>query len=242
MEKKEQPKKIQFVIVPDFILNDAEIPPGEKLFFGDIASHTKQEGYCWGTNDYFAERYHVDPRTITRWVSDLEKRKLIISKMIYQKDSKEVSERRIVINTADPVLLEYMSWYGNQCLPGIDNTVYPPIDKNIQDNNKQVNNKGLINLNTTINNTSNVLISKDEYEKLVNEFGKEKVDAGLQEYSSWKKLKNAHPKSDFESLSKWLKKAAECNGLSYKPRMTAVKESGADAISDKELDVISALI
>lgn len=242
MEQEEQPKKIQFVIVPDFVLDNKQIPAGEKLFFGDLASHTKQEGYCWGTNEYFAERYHVHPRTITRWIADLEKRKLIISKMIYQKDSKEVSERRIVINTEDPVLLEYMSWYGNQCLPGIDNNVYPPIDKNVQDNNKQVNNKGLNNLNKPINNLSNVLISKDEYEKLKKEFGKEKVDAGLQEYSTWKKMKNAHPKSDFESLSKWIKKTAEGPKSFYKPRMTAGQESGADDVSDRELDEISALI
>lgn len=242
MEKENQPKRIQFVIVPEFILTNTDIPVGEKLLFGDIASHTKQEGYCWGTNDYFSKRYKVTPRTISRWINDLRRRNLIKTKMIYQKNPKEVSERQIAINTSDPMLLEYMTWYGNSCPLGIDVNIQPPVVTDVQENNKQVNNKGLKNLNKPINNLSNVVISEDEYEKLKKEFGKEKVDAGLQKYSSWKKLKNAHPKSDFESLSKWLKKAAEGNGLSYKSRMPAVKESGADAISDKELDEISALI
>lgn len=48
MEQENQPEKIQFVIVPEFILTDSNIPIGEKLLFGDIASHTKQKGYCWG--------------------------------------------------------------------------------------------------------------------------------------------------------------------------------------------------
>ncbi|MCR5187935.1 MAG: helix-turn-helix domain-containing protein [Treponema sp.] len=241
MIKEEESKKIKFVIVPDFILDDINISSGEKLLFGDIASHSKQEGYCWGSNEYFAEKYHVSTRTITRWIADLEKRKLIISEMLYQKDSKKVSERRIVINTAEPALLEYMAWYGNQCLPAVDKSVYSPIDKNVQDNNKQVNNKCLINLNKT-NTESSTLLNKDDYERLVNEFGKERVDSGIHDYSNWKKLKNAHPKSDYESLKKWIKKSADSGSSSYKSRMTAVMESGADEVSDKELDEISALI
>lgn len=202
MEKKNQPKKIQFVIVPEFILTNTDIPVGEKLLLGDIASHTKQEGYCWGTNDYFSQRYKVTPRTISRWINDLKRRSLIKTEMIYQKNSKEVSERQIVINTSDPMLREYMTWYGNSCPPGINVNIKTPVVTDVQDNNKQVNNKDLINLKAPIENIPNVLMSKKEYERIVKEFGKEKVDAGLQEYSSWKKLKNAHPKSDFESLSK----------------------------------------
>ncbi len=67
MEQKNQPEKIQFVIVPEFILTDSIIPIGEKLLFGDIASHTKQKGYCWGSNEYFEKRYKVSSRTISRW-------------------------------------------------------------------------------------------------------------------------------------------------------------------------------
>lgn len=242
MEKENQPKRIQFVIVPEFILTNTDIPVGEKLLFGDIASHTKQEGYCWGTNDYFSKRYKVTSRTISRWINDLRRRNLIKTKMIYQKDSKEVSERQIAINTSDPMLLKYMTWYGNSCPPGIDVNIQPPVVTDVQENNKQMNNKGLKNLKKPIINLSNVLISKDEYEKLKKEFGKEKVDAGFQEYSSWKKMKNAHPKSDYESLSKWIRKTVENNGLYNRSKMTAVKESGADVLSEKDLEEISALI
>jgi len=66
MEQENQPEKIQFVIVPEFILTDSNIPIGEKLLFGDIASHTKQKGYCWGSNEYFEKRYKVSSRTMSR--------------------------------------------------------------------------------------------------------------------------------------------------------------------------------
>lgn len=45
----------------------------EKLLFGDIASHTKQKGYCWGSNEYFEKRYKVSSRTISRWINDFGK-------------------------------------------------------------------------------------------------------------------------------------------------------------------------
>ena len=70
MEQENQPEKIQFVIVPEFILTDSKTPIGEKLLFGDIASHTKQKGYCWGSNEYFEKRYKVSSRTISRWIND----------------------------------------------------------------------------------------------------------------------------------------------------------------------------
>ncbi len=235
VEQKNQPEKIQFIIVPDFILADRNIPIGEKLLFGDLTSHTKQKGYCWGSNEYFVKRYSLSSRTISRWINDLKKRKLIIIKMIYQKNSNQIIERRIYINTEDPKVQEYMSWYGKNCLEGMDSDVSSPIDTNVQDNNKDVNNKCLINLKTKIGNTSNVFMSKDEYQSLISEFGKERFETAIHDYSRWKTEKNAHPKSDFESVSKWLKQAAK-NGVNYKTRMTAVNESGVDTVSDSFLE------
>lgn len=45
-------------------------------------------------------------------------------------------------------------------------------------------------------------MTKDEIQKLINDFGKTAVISSFQEYSKWKEEKNAHPKSDYESLRK----------------------------------------
>lgn len=135
MEQENQPEKIQFIIVPEFILTDSKIPIGEKLLFGDIASHTKQKGYCWGSNEYFEKRYKVSSRTISRWIND---------------------------------------------------------------------------------------------------FGKTAVLSSIQEYSRWKEEKNAHPKSDYESLRKWLNQKR--TNVAYKTNTTAVKETGVDEVSQETLD------
>ena len=133
MEQENQPEKIQFVIVPEFILTDANIPIGEKLLFGDIASHTKQKGYCWGSNEYFEKRYKVSTRTISRWINDLRKRNLIITNMIYQKGSVQITERQIMVNTDIPIIKEYMSWYGQQCHQGQDNNGLSPVVTDVQE-------------------------------------------------------------------------------------------------------------
>lgn len=44
-------------------------------------------------------------------------------------------------------------------------------------------------------------------------------------------IKHAHPKSDFDSLRKWLSKAQ----IKYKAKVSAVKESRADEVTDEML-------
>ena len=133
MEQENQPEKIQFVIVPEFILTDSNISIGEKLLFGDIASHTKQKGYCWGSNEYFEKRYKVSTRTISRWINDLRKRNLIITNMIYQKGSVQITERQIMVNTDIPIIKEYMSWYGQQCQQSQGNNGLSPVVTDVQE-------------------------------------------------------------------------------------------------------------
>lgn len=39
IESDKEKKQIRFIIVPDFIIDDSDIPDGEKLLFGEIASN-----------------------------------------------------------------------------------------------------------------------------------------------------------------------------------------------------------
>ena len=69
-------------------------------------------------------------------------------------------------------------------------------------------------------------MTKDEIQKLINDFGKTAVISSFQEYSKWKEEKNAHPKSDYESLRKWLNQKR--TNVTYKTNITAVKEIGIE--------------
>ena len=220
-------KQIRFIIVPDFIIDNLNIPDGEKLLFGEIASNSLEKGFCWFSNKYLMERFHIGERTASRWVNDLRKKGYITINIVKRKNSEEVDERQIKVDTTKPILAEYMNWYRQKQQQGIANIGNAPRVKNGAVNNKGLNNKDVINLK----DITNVLLSQEEYQSLVNEFGKKKFESGLIDYSNWKQKVNAHPKSDFDALKKWLSKA----NTNYKGRVSSVKETGADEVTDEML-------
>lgn len=77
-------------------------------------------------------------------------------------------------------------------------------------------------------------MTKDEIQKLINDFGKTAVISSFQEYSKWKEEKNAHPKSDYESFRKWLNQKRQKG--TYKVNTTTVKETGVDEVSQETLN------
>lgn len=99
--------------------------------------------------------------------------------------SKEIEERLIRVNTSNPMFAEYMKWYRQPCSQGIAT--------DDAGNNKGVN-------NSYLKDVTNVLLSPEEYQSLMNEFGEQKFETSISEYSNWKCRVNAHPKSDFDSL------------------------------------------
>lgn len=88
---KEKPN--YYGIIPAKIRYDNDLSNSQKLFFSELTSLTQQEGYCWASNNYFAELYDVDTSTISRWVKGLKDKGYI--KVSYQKDGKQIKSRKI---------------------------------------------------------------------------------------------------------------------------------------------------
>ena len=218
-------KQIRFIIVPMFIIDDNTLLAGEKLLFGEIASNSLEKGYCWFSNKHLATLFHISERTASRWVNDLKAKAYITIEITVRSGSKEIEERRIRVNTSNPMLAEYMRWYRQPCPQGIVTDDKPPPVTDGAGNNKGMN-------NICLKDVTNVLLSPEEYQSLINEFGKQKFDTCIMEYSNWKRIVNAHPKSDFDSLKKWLAKAPR----KYKSKVSSVKESGADEVTDEMLE------
>lgn len=121
-----------YAIIPARVRYDNELPANAKLLYGEITALCNKEGYCWATNDYFANLYGCAKSTISRWVSILKRRGHIITRFIQDKNGNETGQRYIQI-------CEYP--FSKTSAPLLENEATPtqkceaPLLENEKDNN-----------------------------------------------------------------------------------------------------------
>lgn len=66
-------KKSYWSVVPADVRYSKKLQPAAKLLYGEISALCNERGYCWASNDYFAQLYETTTRTVQRWLASLEK-------------------------------------------------------------------------------------------------------------------------------------------------------------------------
>lgn len=54
-------------VLPLCILSDEELQPAAKIHYGCFVGLSKKEGYCWATDEQFAQMHGVSVSTIEKW-------------------------------------------------------------------------------------------------------------------------------------------------------------------------------
>lgn len=144
---EEECRKSYYAIIPANVRYDKELKPNAKLLYGEITALANENGFCWATNNYFAELYEVAKETISRWIKQLADKGYIDVEMIY--DGKELKERRIYISKNQRVLTEKSKPLDENINRGIDKIINRGIDEKVKENNTSMNNTSM---NNTINN------------------------------------------------------------------------------------------
>lgn len=90
-------KSNDYAILHKKIRYDKSISSSAKILFGEIASLCFKEGFCWATNKYFANLYHVSVRTVERWVENLVVNGYITRNICFYPNSKQVRQRILKI-------------------------------------------------------------------------------------------------------------------------------------------------
>lgn len=129
---KENKEKVGYYsIIPSKILYNKELKANEKLLYAMITSLSCKEGFCFATNNYFAEELDVHPKTVSSWISDLRDKNFIKVELV-RKDNKQIIQRKIYINDV-PYPLNNGYMYGSKNGQAIH--------QNMEDNNIKYNNK-----------------------------------------------------------------------------------------------------
>ena len=86
-----------YAIIPANVRYDTELTPNAKLLYAEITALCNEKGYCWATNEYFANLYGVSKTSISKWISNLIQKGYIYSEIIYKDGTKEILNRYLKI-------------------------------------------------------------------------------------------------------------------------------------------------
>jgi hypothetical protein len=153
----------------------SNLKPNAKLLYGEITALSGKLGYCYATNNYFADLYGVSKNTISSWISDLKKLGFI--NVILERNNKKQIIKRCI---------------------GITKKMDSPILKKMKGNN------------TSINNTSNINITKEKFilEVMTFDYSKDMLEDFINYWTEGKKKMRYQKQNTFEiklRLLRWEK-------------------------------------
>lgn len=130
-----------------------------------ISSLCAEKGYCFASNKYLAELFNTNETLISRKLRLLEEKEYIY--MEYEKVGTQVVKRYIRLSKT------IMDGYQKRYSTVIENDKYNITSNNITSNNKYIK-------KTAYGNYKRIKLTNQEYNKLVEEYGKEYIDIQIQ--------------------------------------------------------------
>jgi len=218
-------KKSYYAIIPANVRYDKSITPNAKLLYGEITALCNEKGYCWASNNYFADLYEVTPQAVSKWINQLAKKGYIT--LDYERAGKEIKQRNIYIATYQQIIKEVSTKDDggiNKRLRGYqqkikENTTVNNTNNTTDNNNTQqlprLSSK-LITKETSNNNDSpskspkhkhgeykHVLLTSDEYLRLCEEWGEPELLRMIKELDEGIEMKGYKYKNHNLALRRW---------------------------------------
>ena len=123
-----------YAVIPADVRYDDSIPANAKLLYGEISSLIGAEGYCYASNQYFANIYGMTPENIARLLTKLENAGHI-QRVIEKDNSGQIVSRKLFLKVSVPDGL------------GIDKKINTPLQKNQEGIDKKINKTNTSNTN-----------------------------------------------------------------------------------------------
>lgn len=132
----EEQQKAYYAIIPANVRYDKDLAPNAKLLYGEITALCNEKGYCWASNQYFADLYHSSISAVQKWVSALVKKGYINLELVYKEGTKQILQRKLYIT---PGVNIYTTSHKNLYDPGVKKYMTPGVNICVE-NNKDINN------------------------------------------------------------------------------------------------------
>lgn len=70
---KEEITKSYYAVIPADVRYHPSFKGGDpRLLYGEISALCNDQGFCWASNEYFANLYNVKKRAVQRWIKELQ--------------------------------------------------------------------------------------------------------------------------------------------------------------------------
>lgn len=137
-----------YTVVTADVRRDKRLTANAKFLYGDIAALTRQKGYCYASNAYFAKLNDCSEQSVINWLNQLVKYGYIVRRLVYDGAKKNIKERRLYLREAA---------YSRNFEEGTQNSLctYPKGFEEGTQNSLRDNNTVNNTVNNTINNTIN---------------------------------------------------------------------------------------
>lgn len=84
-----------YAIIPASVRYDKRVTPNAKVLYGEITALCNDKGFCWASNNYFADLYEVTPQAISKWIKSLSDCGYV--SLEYEHNGREIKTRKIYI-------------------------------------------------------------------------------------------------------------------------------------------------
>ena len=167
----------------------------EKFLLAEIDSLAKNNE-CFASNDYFAKFFNISKDRISKVVSGLANKGYVEVNLIYKEGTRQV-EKRIITTIG----------YRRKQLEGIGENNHTPIGENAEDINTSFN-----NTKEYISYADTVQLTREQYNRLTEEYGKKVVDDYIERLDEWQTNNPRKKKKDHnKTLRVWMKDVKKVN-------------------------------
>ncbi len=178
LEEQKEENPTYYSILPSSVRYDKTLKANEKILYSEITVLCNKKGYCYASNEYFANLYDVHKNTISVWINNLKNRGYIGTKIIYKNDDKTVDKR--IIYLSEVILKEIAENYCERHKEGINEM----IDRYISNHLDPINENSEEN-NTSINNNKNKKEKKSLFEIIEENYGRTLNGIEAEEIDGW---------------------------------------------------------